>query len=105
MKEVHSKPPGRSVAASAAAKSADGLPRDIGTLRELWRFREYARPERRPLLLGVLMRGLELAADLATPWPLALVIDDLLKGDKKKGGVLHDVAGWFGGSAVAMLTI
>jgi ATP-binding cassette subfamily B protein len=88
-----------------ASGAADGLPRrDIGTLRELWRFREYARPERRPLLLGVLMRGLELAADLATPWPLALVIDDLLKG-QKKGGVLHDVAGWFGGSAVAMLTI
>ena len=104
MKEVHSKPPGRSVAASAAAKSADGLPRDVGTLRELWRFRDYARPERRPLLLGVLMRGLELAADLATPWPLALVIDDLLNG-QNNGGVLDDVAGWFGGSAVATLTI
>jgi ATP-binding cassette subfamily B protein/subfamily B ATP-binding cassette protein MsbA len=56
------------------------------------------------LLLGVLMRGLELTADLATPWPLALVIDDLLQG-QQKGGLLDDVAGWFGGSAVAMLTI
>jgi ATP-binding cassette subfamily B protein/subfamily B ATP-binding cassette protein MsbA len=98
---------GRRAAASKSTTSevADGLPRrDIGTLRELWRFKDYARPERAPLLGGVAMRGLELAADLAAPWPLALVIDDLLKGDKKSG-VLHHVAGWFGGSAVAMLTI
>src|ERR1700751_228376 len=38
--------------------------REIGTLRELWRFKDYARPERGPLLAGVAMRGLELAADL-----------------------------------------
>jgi ATP-binding cassette subfamily B protein/subfamily B ATP-binding cassette protein MsbA len=98
---------GRRAAASKSTTSevADGLPRrDIGTLRELWRFKDYARPERAPLLGGVAMRGLELAADLAAPWPLALVIDDLLKGDKKSG-VLHHVAQWFGGSAVAMLIV
>jgi ATP-binding cassette subfamily B protein/subfamily B ATP-binding cassette protein MsbA len=98
---------GRRAAASKSTTSevADGLPRrDIGTLRELWRFKDYARPERAPLLGGVAMRGLELAADLAAPWPLALVIDDLLKGDKKSG-VLHHVAQWFGGSAVAMLMV
>ena len=89
----------------AASGTADGpSPRDIGTLRELWRFKDYAWPERVPLLLGVAMRAGELAADLAAPWPLALVIDDLLKGDKKSG-VLHHVAQWFGGSAVAMLTV
>ncbi|HEX4250235.1 MAG TPA: ABC transporter ATP-binding protein [Pseudonocardia sp.] len=83
----------------------DILPRrDVGTLRELWRFKDYARPERGPLLAGVVMRGLELAADLATPWPLALVIDDLLRGDKKSG-VLHHVALWFGGSSFAMLAV
>jgi ATP-binding cassette subfamily B protein len=98
---------GRRAAASKSTTSevADGLPRrDIGTLRELWRFKDYARPERAPLLGGVAMRGLELAADLAAPWPLALVIDDLLKGDKKSG-VLHHVAQLFGGSAVAMLIV
>src|SRR5882724_11778962 len=103
---THTTPPDISAAAPPVrSATADGLPRrDIGTLRELWRFRDYARPERRALLLGVLLRGLELAADLATPWPLALVIDDLLQG-QQKGGLLDDVAGWFGGSAVAMLTI
>ncbi|MDT7750130.1 MAG: ATP-binding cassette, subfamily bacterial, partial [Pseudonocardiales bacterium] len=53
---------------------------------------------------GVAMRGLELAANLAAPWPLALVINDLLKG-QNGGGALHAVAQWFGGSAVAMLSV
>jgi ATP-binding cassette subfamily B protein/subfamily B ATP-binding cassette protein MsbA len=91
---------------ATAPATADGLPRrDLGTLRELWRFKDYARPERRPLLLGVAMRGLELAADLAAPWPLALVINDLLKGDGHKSGPLHEVAHWFGGGALALLTV
>jgi ATP-binding cassette subfamily B protein/subfamily B ATP-binding cassette protein MsbA len=50
------------------------------------------------------MRGCELAADLAAPWPLALVIDDLLRGNHKSG-VLHAVADRFGGSSVAMLLV
>jgi ATP-binding cassette, subfamily B, bacterial len=98
--------PDTATPATAAVKGGvSGLGRrDVGTLRELWRFKDYARPERGPLLAGVGMRGVELAADLAAPWPLALVIDDLLKGDKKRG-VLHEVASWFGGSAVVMLTV
>jgi ATP-binding cassette, subfamily B, bacterial len=81
-------------------------PVDKGTLREMWRFKAYARVERRALLGGVAMRGLELIADLASPWPLALVINDLLKGQgQARGGVLHTVALWFGGSAVAMLSV
>jgi len=81
---------------------------DVSTLRELWRFKDYGWPERRALVLGVLMRGGQLAGDLAAPWPLALVIDDLLKGQSKghgKSGVLHTVAGWFGGSPMAMLAV
>ncbi|MDT7681762.1 MAG: ATP-binding cassette, subfamily bacterial [Pseudonocardiales bacterium] len=78
--------------------------RDRSTLQELWRFKSYAGPERRALYGGVAMRGLELAANLAAPWPLALVINDLLKG-QSRGGVLHAVAQWFGGSAVAMLSV
>ena len=78
--------------------------KDRGTLQELWRFKNYAGPERRALYGGVAMRGLELAANLAAPWPLALVINDLLKG-QNGGGALHAVAEWFGGSAVAMLSV
>jgi ATP-binding cassette subfamily B protein len=79
-------------------------PESIGTLRQLWRFRSYGQSELRWLLTGVGMRGLELVADLATPWPLALVIDDLLRG-KSHGGPLHSAAQWFGGSAIAMLGV
>jgi ATP-binding cassette subfamily B protein/subfamily B ATP-binding cassette protein MsbA len=70
----------------------------------LWRFRNYGRAELRPLVLGTAMRGCELAADLAAPWPLALVIDGLLRGNTT-GGVLPFVADWFGGSAVAQLLV
>ena len=80
---------------------------DLSTLRELWRFKDYGRPERRALTLGVLMNGGEMAADLAAPWPLALVINDLLQEGgqgqgKGKSGVLHTVAEWFGGSSMVM---
>jgi hypothetical protein len=74
---------------------AEGAPlpsgKDIGTLRKLWRFRDYGRAELRPLLLGVLMPALELLADLAGPWPLARVINELLKGGNSSGP-LHRVS-------------
>lgn len=83
---------------------------DLSTLRELWRFKDYGRRERKSLVLGVLMNGGQMAANLAAPWPLALVINDLLQ-DKGQGkgqaqsGILHTVAGWFGGSSMAMLLV
>lgn len=77
---------------------------DISTLRQLWRFRDYGRAELWSLVVGMGMRGCELAADLAAPWPLALVIDDLLRGQRKHG-VLTVVAGWFGGSVIATLSV
>jgi ATP-binding cassette, subfamily B, bacterial len=89
--------------AAKTSPHAGELP-DIGTLRQLWRFRNYGRAELRSLVLGTAMRGCELAADLAAPWPLALVIDGLLRGNTS-GGVLPFVADWFGGSAVAQLLV
>jgi ATP-binding cassette subfamily B protein/subfamily B ATP-binding cassette protein MsbA len=83
---------------------------DLSTLRELWRFKYYGRRERKSLVLGVLMNGGQMAANLAAPWPLALVINDLLQ-DKGQGngqgksGILHTVAAWFGGSSMAMLLV
>ena len=91
--------------AVAAMASSDGLPpRDIGTLRELWRFRDYGRTELKSLLLGVVMRACELVADLAAPWPLALVIDNVLRG-KPLTGPLGSVSRLFGTSALALLTM
>ncbi|MDT7658528.1 MAG: hypothetical protein QOF38_3243, partial [Pseudonocardiales bacterium] len=63
--------------AHTAPAQLDPAQPDIGMLKQLWRFRSYGRRELRPLLAGVGMRIGELVADLATPWPLALVIDNV----------------------------
>src|SRR6476659_5257656 len=89
---------------AATGPSRPGDVPEIGALRQLWRFREYARGVVRSLLLGTAMRGCELAADLAAPWPLALVINGL-QHKNKQAGVLAYFAAWFGGSAVAMLLV
>jgi ATP-binding cassette subfamily B protein/subfamily B ATP-binding cassette protein MsbA len=57
------------------------------------------------LVLGVVYRAAETVADLAAPWPLALVINDLLGGRKGTEGPLIYVARWFGGSALALLLV
>jgi ATP-binding cassette subfamily B protein len=77
---------------------------DVGMLRQLWRFRAYGQRQLRPLLVGVGMRIGELIADLAAPWPLALVIDDVLRG-RQPGGGLGAVARLFGSSPVGMLAV
>jgi len=77
---------------------------DLGLLRQLWRFRAYGRREIAPLLLGVGMRVGELICDLATPWPLALVIDHTLRGTPLTGP-LATVGYLLGPSPVGMLTV
>jgi ABC-type multidrug transport system fused ATPase/permease subunit len=52
-----------------------------GVLAPLWRFRSYAAPHRKALTLGLLFRVGELVADLAVPWPVALVVDAALRRD------------------------
>ncbi|MDT7676094.1 MAG: ATP-binding cassette, subfamily bacterial [Pseudonocardiales bacterium] len=90
--------------AHTAPAQLDPAQPDIGMLKQLWRFRSYGRRELRPLLAGVGMRIGELVADLATPWPLALVIDNVLKGHQPRGGLGH-LARLFGPSAVGMLGV
>jgi ABC-type multidrug transport system fused ATPase/permease subunit len=77
---------------------------DLGLLRQLWRFRDYGRAELRYLMLGLFMRVGELLADMATPWPLALVINHVVKGHAP-GGFLGKVATLFGTSTTAMLAV
>ncbi|HKS49150.1 MAG TPA: ABC transporter ATP-binding protein [Amycolatopsis sp.] len=77
--------------------------RDLGLLRQLWRFRSYGRPHLGALSLGVGLRVGELLADLARPWPLALVIDGVLKGNQPRGP-LAPLTTVFGGSNLAQLT-
>lgn len=81
------------VAADPAARRPDRRDRgagtdsgpDLGLLRQLWRFRDHGRPQFAVLLVGVGMRIGELLADLATPWPLALVINNVVAGTPLTG--------------------
>lgn len=50
--------------------------------RVLWRFRDTLRPHRRRLLLGSLLVLLTAAAELALPWPLKIIVDDVLRGEQ-----------------------
>jgi subfamily B ATP-binding cassette protein MsbA len=88
---------------AAALDASLGQP-DLGLLRQLWRFRHYGRSELRPLLFGLLARVGELLADLATPWPLALTIDNVLKGREPTGGV-GQLALLFGPTQLGMLGV
>jgi ATP-binding cassette subfamily B protein len=73
-----------------------------GLLATLWQFRSYGTPHRRLLGTGLLCRVGELLADLAVPWPIALVIDGALRH-----GNLHGIQAWaihgLGGAGVKLL--
>lgn len=84
--------------------------RDVGMLRQLWRFRAYGRPYLGVLSFGVGLRIAELLADLAQPWPLALVIDGVVRGNGATGplaglGAALGTAGWLVVAALAVLVI
>ena len=74
-----------------------------GALRYFHRFRRYGRPYLGPLCIGVLLRVGELLADLAQPWPLAVIIDTVL-GDRGLTGALAPVLQPFSDSRVDLLT-
>lgn len=74
---------------------------DLGLLRQLWQFRAYGRPHLGMLSLGVGLRVCELLADLAQPWPLALVIDGVIKGNRT--GPLAALSVITGGSSLGLL--
>lgn len=74
-----------------------------GTLRYLSRFRAYGRPHATVLTFGVFLRILELLADLAQPWPLAVIVDTVL-GHRPLRGPLSSFLLPFGRSHMSLLT-
>ncbi len=48
----------------------------------LWRFRDTWRPHRFRLFAGIMLVLLTSAIELATPWPLKIVVDDVLRGNE-----------------------
>lgn len=82
-----------------------GLGRGHGSTkaRSLSSFRVYARPHAPRLAGGIALRIGELLADLAKPWPLAVVVDSVL-GGKALAGALRVPLSPFSGSRTALLT-
>lgn len=74
-----------------------------GMIYYLRRFGTYGRPFLGLLSLGVVLRIGELLADLAQPWPLAVIVDSVL-GSHPLGGVLAPALQPFGGSRTSLLT-
>ncbi|HEY4624415.1 MAG TPA: ABC transporter ATP-binding protein [Blastococcus sp.] len=75
-----------------------------GLMATLWRFRGYGMPQRRLLAAGLLCRVGELLADLAVPWPIALVIDGVLRHADLDGFQERIVKG-LGGTGVELLVV
>ena len=71
-------------------------------LSALWGFRAYGRPHLKALLGGVGLRVGELIADLAQPWPLAIVVDGVLTRHRLHG-ILQTVSEPFSGSRTELL--
>ncbi len=70
--------------------------------RVLWRFRGTLLPHRRRLLLGTLLVLLTAAVELALPWPLKVIVDDVLRGEEPAApiGPALDALGIGGTTAV-----
>lgn len=75
-----------------------------GIVRQLWRFHPYGRPHLPALGLGIGLRAGELAVDLAKPWPLAIVIDEVL-GHKRWHSPLATFLHRIAPTPLALLTV
>ncbi|HVS42993.1 MAG TPA: ABC transporter transmembrane domain-containing protein, partial [Candidatus Dormibacteraeota bacterium] len=74
-----------------------------GAARSLWRFRDYGRPHLRVLGLGILMRIGEMLADLGQPWPLALIVDNVV-GQRPLHALSASLLGGLDRSSTTLLT-
>jgi ATP-binding cassette subfamily B protein len=74
-----------------------------GAARSLWKFRDYGRPHLRALSLGIVLRVGEMLADLAQPWPLAIIVDNVV-GHRPLRGVSASLLAGLDGSATTLLT-
>ncbi len=55
--------------------------------RTFWRFRRSVRPYRAPLAVGGALVLVVAATDIATPWPLKVIVDNVLRGTPLSGAV------------------
>jgi ABC-type multidrug transport system fused ATPase/permease subunit len=76
---------------------------NTGAARSLWRFRNYGRPHLGVLMAGIGLRVGEMLADLAQPWPLAVIVDNVM-GHRPLSGVSASLLGGLDRSATTLLT-
>jgi ATP-binding cassette, subfamily B, bacterial len=77
-----------------------------------WRFRDVLRPYRLSLAGGALLVLLVAATDIATPWPLKVIVDHVLRGEPLGSGFEGLFGPWAGdpdlilaGAVIALLAI
>jgi ATP-binding cassette, subfamily B, bacterial len=66
-------------------------------LRTFWRFRRIVRPYRGPLIVGGALVLVVAATDIASPWPLKVVVDNVLR-NQPLSGPLGELLGSVSGS-------
>jgi ABC-type multidrug transport system fused ATPase/permease subunit len=66
-------------------------------LRTFWRFRRTVRPYRAPLAVGSALVLVVAATDIAAPWPLKVIVDNVLRG-QEPSGVVAELFTWMVGS-------
>src|SRR5262245_22403497 len=87
----------------AAQRNRESTPQKWSALDYVRCFWSYGTPFLRGLLAGIALRIAEMLADLATPWPIAIVVDSVI-GGHPLNGVAAIVLGPFNGSPVVLLT-
>lgn len=75
-----------------------------GMAWQLWRFHPYWRPHVSKLGLGIGLRAGELLVDMGKPWPLAIVIDEILN-DKRGHSALATWLGAIAPDKIALLSV
>src|SRR3954452_9206879 len=76
-------------------------------LRTFWRFRRTLHPYRAPLAVGGALVLMVAATDLLAPWPLKVVVDNVLRGQPATGvvGDLLDSISESGANAILTAAI
>src|SRR5438270_3309333 len=96
----------RSEAPSATA-STNGekklVPPKMGKLREHLTVGQLLRPHTRALVFGLLAVAGEAAANLLQPWPLKIVLDDVLQSKHAHGALLQLMQATFGTDKMAIV--
>jgi ATP-binding cassette subfamily B protein len=65
---------------------------DESSVRSLWRFHQYGRPHLGILGAGFCLRIAEMLADLAQPWPLVLIVDNVIGHHRLRGPLAPPLA-------------